>query len=254
MPPEDEAPRPLACVPVRCAVCRADAPEPYLDCGGYTIVRCRACGLVYTNPCPTEEALTRLYLNYIDPPSKGWVRRLRYAWWMRRIDRCATVFGKLLDIGASQGDFGLAVARNRRWQYHGIEASRVMTAYARSLGLNVTQGWFQEFDFAEEEYALVTMWHVLEHLHDPRAMLTRILRILQPDGLLALQVPDISHPRARYYGRRWKHFEPPVHLWYFSKTTLRRLLEDLGFTVVYARRKPTVMHLTMFARKAHGTG
>lgn len=93
------------------------------------------------------------------------------------------------------------------------------------------------------------MWHLLEHLYNPRQTLEEVFRILKKDGMLAIAVPDVDHLRSRCYGKNWKYFGPPGHLWYFSKTTLRNLLESIGYSIVFARRSITKMHVTMFSVK-----
>jgi hypothetical protein len=75
----------------------------------------------------------------------------------------------------------------------------------------------------------------LEHTQDPRAQLTRIHALLKPGGVLALAVPNIRSLGARLAGRSWPWIAPPAHLWYFSSTTLARLLSQCGFEILEIR-------------------
>jgi len=235
---------------VKCPVCSQDNYEKYLDIKNYTIVKCLNCGMIYTNPCPTEADLRKFYENTSYHPVERLSRRLKYIFIMKFIEKFTKVHGKFLDIGCSQGDFGRAVMKNKKWEYLGIDLNPHMINYARSLGLNVLKGSIEDFAFLNDEFALVTIWHTLEHLHNPRKTLERVFCVLKRDGLLAIQVPDVSHPRARFQGKNWKYFDPPGHLWYFSKTTLIRLLKSIGYSVIFSRRSFTKMYVTVFSTKS----
>jgi hypothetical protein len=76
------------------------------------------------------------------------------------------------------------------------------------------------------------MWHVLEHTHDPAAQLNQLLALLRPGGVLGLRVPNVASFGARLAGRSWVWMNPPAHLWYFSPTTLPRLLARAGFEIL----------------------
>ena len=75
------------------------------------------------------------------------------------------------------------------------------------------------------------MWHVLEHVRNPKDQLTRLAALLKPGGILGLRVPNIDSFGARVAGQWWPWMCPPAHLWFFSPTTLPRLLQACGFEV-----------------------
>jgi predicted TPR repeat methyltransferase len=76
------------------------------------------------------------------------------------------------------------------------------------------------------------MWDVIEHLPNPRATLEAAASWLRPGGVLALSTGDVNSLAARIHGRHWGLLTPPWHQFYFSRGTMRRLLEDVGFQVV----------------------
>jgi SAM-dependent methyltransferase len=80
-------------------------------------------------------------------------------------------------------------------------------------------------------YDLVTMWHVLEHLHDPLATLSQCRRVLKPGGVLMVEVPNVSSLCSGIFRSYWAPLEAPRHLYQFTSATLRTLLVTAGFQV-----------------------
>ena len=81
---------------------------------------------------------------------------------------------------------------------------------------------------------MVTLWDVIEHTLNPREMLERCFRLLKPGGVLVVNYPDVGSSIARALGRRWL-FLTSVHLYYFDRSTMRRMLESTGFSVTTVR-------------------
>jgi SAM-dependent methyltransferase len=104
---------------------------------------------------------------------------------------------------------------------------------ARDRGITVHQGSVQNAAFPDEFFDVVTMWHVLEHVPDPRETLGELRRILKPNGLLVVEVPDSASVTFRLCGDRWLQLDIPRHLQHFTPKTLVRILEDAKFTPVY---------------------
>jgi SAM-dependent methyltransferase len=118
----------------------------------------------------------------------------------------------------------------------GIELSPTAAAYGRQhLRLDVYQSDLLDAPLAEGRFDAAVLWHVLEHTHDPRTQLDRLLALLRPGGILGLRVPNMHSFGARVAGRSWPWIAPPGHLWYFSPHTLPRLLARCGFEVLDVR-------------------
>jgi len=136
---------------------------------------------------------------------------------------------RLLDVGCGGGDF-LASARSVGWDVTGIEIDPVAAAIAAAQGIPVIGKPLADAGLAAASFDAVTMNHVIEHLHDPRAALAEIHRILKPDGLLWLSTPNVDSPLRRQLGRIWRGFEAPRHLVLFGMKALRKVIRDSGFT------------------------
>ncbi len=90
--------------------------------------------------------------------------------------------------------------------------------------------------FSEDSFDVVTLWHVLEHLPNPRGTLQIIRKILRPGGILILSVPNMQSLQSKLTRNHWFHLDPPRHLFNFSMGDLCRLLDQEGFVVEQRRR------------------
>jgi len=141
--------------------------------------------------------------------------------------------GTILDIGCGIGLF-LREAKSRGWAVHGIDISPFAVSYARQeLGLETVRKMdVENLDYDSGSMDAVTLYHVIEHVINPRSLLESICDILKKGGLLFVETPNISSRRARQAGLSWKYIKVPEHLNYFSAETLGRLLEETGFKVL----------------------
>lgn len=232
---------------VLCDLCGQDdtvhlfTASDYVTGERFPVVRCNQCGLVYTNPRPTQEAVPRYYPTEYhsgrsDPLRRrveGLIRQVRY-WRNREVLRWlpADRSGRVLDIGCGRG-WQLHDLQARGVEVVGTELSEDAARFARQdLGLDVRTGLLETCGFAPESFDLVMAWHSLEHLSSPRRTLTEAHRLLRKDGYLLVVVPNFSSLQACIAGRHWFHLDVPRHLYHFSEDTLVRLLADAGFQVV----------------------
>jgi 2-polyprenyl-3-methyl-5-hydroxy-6-metoxy-1,4-benzoquinol methylase len=149
--------------------------------------------------------------------------------------------GRLLDVGAAAGAF-VYEASLAGFEAFGIEPSPSFARQAReTLGVDVRDGRVEDIDLPSASLDAVTLWHVLEHVREPRASLERLLDWLIPGGLLMLEVPNVDSVMFSLLGRNWPHLDPDVHVNQFTPSTLTLLLERAGFTAV---RTATVSHTT----------
>lgn len=205
-------------------------------------VRCKQCGLVYQNPRPGLDEIGAYYPDEYDCYTvdqrenfrKNWIARTSFAYGMRRRISQVTRFckgGRLLDIGCATGNFLEAFARQPGWSVEGLEISPFASDIAHQKGLSVFTGRLREAGYSSASFDAVTLWDVLEHLHDPCGDLAEISRILKPGGLLVFRVPNLDSWDANLFKQYWAGFEPPRHLYVFSRHTLAKLLRKTGFTV-----------------------
>jgi len=138
---------------------------------------------------------------------------------------------RLLDIGAAFG-FAVDEARRAGWRACGLELSRPAARRAhREAGGRVVVGSGLSTPFAPAAFDAVTLWDVLEHLSDPHAALEEVRRLLRPGGYLALTTGDAGSLAARVSGARWHLYTLPEHLFFYTRPSLRALLEAHGLRV-----------------------
>lgn len=220
-----------------CNLCGETRWQTLEEVDGIRIVRCR-CGLVFLWPQPPASSLKQAYDEAYYRPWED-QSRLRDIIWRKRMDRVNALAppGRLLDVGCGTGTF-LRQAKLQGWEVAGTELSRAGANAARSQELRVHEGEIWEADFPEASFDLVTCWHVIEHVADPRRVLEEMYRLLHPGGWIVLATPNLEDRifRAAYLlarGRRPRLYEPgerEVHLYFFSAATLGRLTSSVGFT------------------------
>lgn len=224
-----------------CTVSESDPlPASELCCtsSGYgrhhTIVQCQQCGLVYTNPRPDCNDLIESY-EAVQDPLYLQERQGRVLTFTHHLGPLEKITGpangrRLLDVGCYTGVF-LDIAAGHGWEAWGIDPSRWAVEQARARGLNVVEGTLASAHLPAESFAVATMWDVIEHLANPFEELRHVWRILEPGGLLVVHTMDIDSLFARVMGARWPWLME-MHIYYFSRRTLRAMLEKAGFEVI----------------------
>jgi SAM-dependent methyltransferase len=209
-------------------VFRSSGDEPLQD----QMVRCGGCGLYYVRPRLKWDLVLEGYKGGTDESFVSQVasREQTFDRCLDRVEAVAKPAGKrVLDVGAAGGSF-LAVARARGYEPLGCEPSTWMCDFARvHYGLKLHPGTIFLMPVAEASVGLLTLWDVIEHTPDPKAVLQRAHSLLAPGGVLAISYPDYGSLAARVMGRRWV-FLLTVHLYYFTRASMRDLLVGCGFT------------------------
>jgi SAM-dependent methyltransferase len=193
------------------------------------IWRCLRCGLLFQWPMPAAEDLLRAYRAVEDPLYEE-EREGRYVTFRRVVQKLGPGEGRrLLDVGAYCGYF-LDVARQAGYRAEGIELSAWAASRAALLGVAVEDESLADRAASGRRYDVVTMWDVVEHLADPRAELASAFRLVSPGGRLYLSTIDAASLVARVMGRRWPWLMD-MHLYYFTRHTIAKLLQEAGFEV-----------------------
>lgn len=195
------------------------------------IVRCRQCGLVYTNPRPKPESLLQGYAAVVDDEyaEESSSRSINAHLSLNTIKRFAKG-GRLLEVGSAAGYF-LNAAR-ADFAVAGLEPSQWGCKLAREkFKLEVFNEAFETTTrFEPDSLDVVVMIDVIEHLPDPRKALEQAAKLLKPGGLLYIVTPDIGSLSARLLRGSWWGLRP-AHIYYFDRGTMGRLLRDAGFEV-----------------------
>lgn len=141
---------------------------------------------------------------------------------------------RVLDVGCGEGTF-LLHARRRGWQTVGVETSR---ADLKNSDLEIHETLARvENSHGANSFAAITLWHVLEHLENPRESLKEIYKLLAPDGKLLIAVPDANGFQAKIFGADWLHLDAPRHLYHFNSKSLAMLLRQCGFQIERNRHR-----------------
>lgn len=136
--------------------------------------------------------------------------------------------GRLLDVGAGNGDF-LLLARRIGWQASGVDIDPVAAENAYKAGIEVRQGRIEAVSDLSETFDVITMSHVLEHVHDPAGTLLWAYAALKPGGVLYIETPNIDAYGHFRFKEHWRGLEIPRHLVLFNWQSMIELLEKAGF-------------------------
>jgi SAM-dependent methyltransferase len=144
--------------------------------------------------------------------------------------------GRLLDVGCGTGEF-LAHAHTKGWSVVGVEPGVQAAAEAERLGLDIRR--VRALDIPRDSpFDAITMWHALEHMHDPASQLERAAALLASEGCLVVAVPNHRCVDADAYGPAWYAWDVPRHLWHFDVDSLGALLAMRGFVVAGVHAMP----------------
>ncbi|HMH24179.1 MAG TPA: methyltransferase domain-containing protein [Puia sp.] len=137
--------------------------------------------------------------------------------------------GTLLDFGSGKGKFG-SLAKEDGWQVKGVETSPERAAYSRSVyGLEIHTGFYNGGNIFHEYFDVLTLFHVLEHLPDPKPLLTELIKNnIREDGLVVIEVPNINSLQSRIIKDKWIHLDVPRHVNHFTPGRLELFLREIG--------------------------
>ncbi len=197
-------------------------------------VICKKCGLIWSHPFPIDPLVYyqkhyRIrYKGTFTPKKKHIFRAARAA--VGRFNLLKHLLKprwRVLEVGSGGGEF-LYLLNKLGYDAFGIEPNEGYAEYARSeYQLNIKTGFLQNTQFEENSFEMVTLWHVFEHMDNPADILKKIHSFLATDGLLVIEVPNVeaicSLPRNTFH---------TAHLYNFNQSTLSRMAERAGFTVV----------------------
>jgi SAM-dependent methyltransferase len=156
-------------------------------------------------------------------------RRMR----ARRLARGLSSGARVLDIGGGNGGFLGELGKIGNFELHGIEiAGESANRAAKNKKIKLKIGELEDTDYAPDSFDLVTLFHVFEHLTEPRKTLEIIHRILKPGGRLIMSFPNVSSMQARIFKANWFHLDPPRHLFLMPTTAFIKAMDEAGFSIM----------------------
>ncbi|RXJ52908.1 class I SAM-dependent methyltransferase [Gelidibacter gilvus] len=141
---------------------------------------------------------------------------------MKLIDSISNNTKSLLDVGCGTGDF-LQVAFESGWTITGIEPNEQARTLANKKTNDAILNSEQLFTLQSQSFDVITLWHVLEHLPDLEVHFSLFKKLLKPDGVLIIAVPNFKSYDAQLYKEFWAAYDVPRHLWHFSQESIKRL-------------------------------
>jgi len=199
----------------------------------YDVVCCSRCGLLLENPRDDQPVLAEVYAGLRDDVYDGDARNRHAAAadYLRLVRGEHAPPARLLDLGCGTGYFA-ASASAAGYEVQGADPSSWSIERARQRCARATfaVSSLEAFE-PQSPLDVVTLWDVLEHVHSPRAALSHVHSWLEPGGLLLMSMPNAESLVARALASRWVLLLRE-HLWYFSPSTIARLLDECGFELV----------------------
>lgn len=230
-----------------CPSCKHPKFNNFMICKDYTVseesfalVKCSKCQLVFTNPRPTLGKIGSYYksANYISHTNAVTnITNLLY-----KLVRIFTLGqkrghiekykknGHILDYGCGTGHF-LKIMNPNKWKIAGLEPDPATSAKAASLLNQTIHHSLSEIN-KEEEFDVITAWHVLEHVHDLRDTLRTLRKKLKSNGFMFIALPNHNSYDAMIYKEFWAAYDVPRHLYHFHLDSFQRLAKSQKLNLV----------------------
>lgn len=230
-----------------CPICNSTQFSPFLMCKDYTVSRetfqiisCNSCGFKFTNPRPEEEKLGEYYKSetYISHSNskKGFINSayqiVRKYTLLKKLQLISKYYktGKILDIGCGTGEF-LNICKSAKWNTIGIEPDADARKKAiENYGLDVKVE-SEIKDLESESFDIISMWHVLEHVPRLNERIKDLKRLLKPNGIIIIAVPNCNSLDAKIYAKHWAAYDLPRHLYHFTPTDIESIFKNHGLGI-----------------------
>jgi len=231
----------------------------------FQIAKCLNCGFLFTQDMPDENEIGAYYESddYVShsDTSEGFSNKLYHlvrSFMLKRktgIVRKVTGLnsGNLLDIGSGTGHFAHAMA-STGWQVKGIEINKkAQKSSKQRFGLKILDP-SDILTLTSASFDCITLWHVLEHFHDPFKYVNEIHRLLKPGGICLIALPNSNSYDAVSYKEFWAAYDVPRHLWHFSPQTFKLFINITGLKLCGIKNLPLdVFYISSLSEKYKGS-
>lgn len=230
-----------------CPVCKSSDIESSLLVKDFSVSgkefavwTCQVCSLRFTQDAPIMEEIgdyyqSEQYISHTDS-RQGIIHKLYHIVRTYTLQKKRALIrrvsgrtsGNVLDIGCGTGGF-LSVMKVAGWNTVGLEPNETARKMAVSKGLDVYNS--DELFTLKQKFQVITMWHVLEHVHELHRYMNRIATLLEQEGVFIVAVPNYTAKDQLAYQQYWAAYDVPRHLYHFSPASMKTLAEKHGFII-----------------------
>jgi 2-polyprenyl-3-methyl-5-hydroxy-6-metoxy-1,4-benzoquinol methylase len=230
-----------------CPVCKSSDIESSLLVKDFSVSgkefavwTCQVCSLRFTQDAPIIEEIgdyyqSEQYISHTDS-RQGIIHKLYHLVRTYTLQKKRALIrrvsgrtaGNVLDIGCGTGGF-LNVMKDAGWNTVGLEPNETARKTAASKGLDVYNS--DDLFTLKQKFQVITMWHVLEHVHELHRYINRIATLLEHEGVFIVAVPNYTANDQLAYQQYWAAYDVPRHLYHFSPASMKTLAEKHGFTI-----------------------
>ena len=209
----------------------------------FDILLCPKCSLQYTFPVPSKEHIS-VYYNFSEYIShtdtkKGLFNQVYHLVRKFTLTQKANFvqsflpnkLGKILEIGSGTGAFANTM-KVKGWEVDALEpdeSSRKIAFENYGLSIHPIDHFFK---LPQNNFDIITLWHVLEHVHDLNDYFVQFNSLLKNDGKLIIAVPNYTSFDATYYKHMWAAYDVPRHLYHFSPQSMKVLCEQHNMSII----------------------
>ena len=232
-----------------CPVCKSENINDFFAAEDYTvshekfdIFQCKNCTHLFTQNIPAQNEIGKYYAseNYIShsDTQTGIVNRLYHIVRKKTLNGKMRLIqketkkqtGKILDIGCGTGAF-LHNMKTAGWESTGLEPDETARKKAQELYKLAPLPSLEIFNLPENTFDAITMWHVLEHVHQLHEYVEQLKNLITDKGRIFIAVPNYTSYDAQHYGTSWAAYDVPRHLYHFSPASMKNLLKQHGLTI-----------------------
>lgn len=208
----------------------------------FVIMKCKSCNFQFTNPRPTLDEIDKYYHSeeYISHSDKSnsiiniiykLARKFALRSKRKLINKIAKQKkGRLLDYGCGTGYF-LQEMKKDGWKIAGVEPNDQARAISNHLNNQSVVRNLSELKMKNQKFNIITLWHVLEHIHDLNDMIKKLKDILKEKGKIIIAVPNIDSYDQQLFGEHWAAYDVPRHLYHFDQDTMKTLMLKHGLRI-----------------------
>lgn len=232
----------------------------------FTVVECTNCQFRFTQDVPTEETIgpyyaSESYISHSDT-KKGLINRLYHFARNYMLNSKRNLLNKhiqgqekkLLDIGAGTGYF-LNTMKQSGWNVTGVEPDDQARAFSQKQFELDVYPLDNLYEFTPQSFSMISMWHVLEHVHRLDDTLKQIYQLLNDDGTLVIAVPNSDCLDAQKYKEFWAGWDVPRHLYHFTPISMERLMANHQFKIIEKKLMPfDPFYISMLSEKYKNKG